>query len=388
MKPCADEFTSRNSAAQESQEMNRTLLQSTPYPVLVTELDSSVSYVNPAFEKLTGFTHEEILGHLSPYPWWPPEKVPEYEEANVEGRKKELNKLERYYQKKNGEIFWVAIHIAPVRINGGIRCFISNWVDVTEQKRAEEEADRLRQIMARVTRINTMGELATSLAHELNQPLTAILVNARTALRMLSDGKCSRDDLRVILEDIAADDQRAGEIIRRMREPLKRTALTLESLDVRDLIQEIYPLVQNEATAAGIKIELHLAAGLPRIRADRIQFQQVLLNLLVNALDAVKDQPVERRWIELSSTAEGKQSIRIEVNDAGHGISQNIKEHLFEPLYTTKPEGLGVGLSICKSLIEAHGGRIWHEERPEGGARFVFTLPVKKNARRTGISQQ
>jgi two-component system sensor kinase FixL len=493
----------RDTDLRTSYEFSRTLLQSGPYPVLVTGLDTSVQYVNPAFENLTGFTSAEVLGQKSPYPWWPPEKIPEYERANLEGRKIELNKLERYYQKKNGEVFWVAIHIAPVKYEEETRYFIANWVDfterkraeealqesearfrmlsenslagifivrhgrlsyvnpafavmlgrprnelvgcipsslvhpedwnrvneairmrlrgeqtntqynfrclrgdgkivwlealsagfedqrqpallgtvldITEQRQAEEEVDRLRQVMAHVSRVNTLGELAASLAHELNQPLTAIMANARTALRIINSGQIDIAEIKEILEDVTADDKRAGDIIRRMREPLKRGQLTLELLDVNNLIGEIYQLVRNDATIAGVTIDMKLAAGLPKIRGDRTQLQQVLLNLLVNALDAVKERLAGQRWIEVRSTAGHDRLIRVEVSDSGPGIPEINREHLFEPLRTTKTDGLGVGLSISKHLIEDHGGRIWQENRSEGGARFIFTLPVEQD---------
>jgi PAS domain S-box-containing protein len=493
--------TGRPEDFQGSYEFLRTVLDSAPYPILVTELDSSISYVNPSFEKLAGFTAAELAGQKCPYPWWPAEKISEYEAANDEGRKKDLNKLERLYVKKNGEYFWAVVYIAPVRSRGNIRSFIANWVDVTERKRteaalqesetrfrmlsenslsgififrhgcfsyvnpalaemlgrsreelttcdvemlvhpedreslnenlqkrlrgeqthlpytcrclqgdakviwlemlaarfedggqpsllgtvlditeqrqAEEEADRLRQIMTQVSRVNTLGELAASLAHELNQPLAAIMINAKTALRLMNDGRANPEELRGILKDIAHDDKRAGEIIRRMREPLKRGTLALELLEVRDLVEEIYPMVKADAALAGVTIELSLEPGLPRVKGDRTQIQQILLNLVVNALDSVKGLTAGHRWIEIRTGQENSRYIKVEVNDSGPGIPETHRKNLFIPLYTTKPDGLGIGLSICKNLVEAHGGRIWQENRTEGGARFTFTLPTE-----------
>jgi PAS domain S-box-containing protein len=360
----------------ESSEFGRTLLQSAPYPILVTDLDTSINYVNPAFERLTGYISEELLGQKSPYPWWPPEKQQEYGEANGPGRTKELNELERYYRKKNGELFWVTLHIAPVKFDGKTRCFIAIWIDFTEQRRAEQEADSLRQIMSHVSRVNTLGELATSLAHELNQPLTAIMNNSSTALRMIRNGKVDIREITGILEDITADDQRAADIIRRMREPLKRSELKQELLDVNCFINDIYPLVRNNAALAGATIEMKKAPVLPLIKGDRTQLQQVLLNLIVNAFESVKESNVRFRWIGVRSSTNDDRSIKVEVSDSGPGVPEKNRQHLFEPFYTTKPDSLGVGLSICKNIVEDHGGRIWYEDRPGGGATFIFTLPV------------
>jgi two-component system, LuxR family, sensor kinase FixL len=365
---------------QDSYEFNLTLLQSAPYPMVVTGRDTSIQYVNPAFESLTGFTRGELIGLKSPYPWWPPEKLKEYEKANAPGRRKELNKLERCYRKKNGDFFWVVLYIAPVKGRGDTQYYIGNYVDITERRRAEQEAERLRQIMTHISRVNDLGEIATSLAHELNQPLTAIMTNARAALRMMESGIINIGETKGILEDIYADGQRAGDIVRRMREPLKRGSSTLELLDVNSLIKEIYRLVRNDAALSGVTIDLKPAPGLPKVKGDRTQLRQVILNLVINALDSVKETVSGPKWIEICCSAPTDKLIRVEISDSGPGISEGSRQHLFEPFYTTKPDGLGVGLSISRNLVEAHGGRIWQENQVEGGSRFVFTLPVDQKS--------
>jgi two-component system, LuxR family, sensor kinase FixL len=369
-----------SSSMLDSYEFNLTLLQSAPYPMVVTGRDTSIQYVNPAFENLSGFTRDELIGQKSPYPWWPPEKLQEYTKANAPGRRKELNKLERCYQKKNGEVFWVVLYIAPVRGKGDTQYFIGNYVDITERRRAEQEAEHLRQIMTHISRVNDLGEIATSLAHELNQPLTAIMANARAALRMMESGIINIGETKGILEDIYADGQRAGDIVRRMREPLKRGSPALEVLDLNSLIKEIYRLVRNDAALSGVTIELKPAPGLPKVKGDRTQLRQVVLNLVINALDSVKETVSGRKWIEICCSAHTDKTIKVEISDSGPGISEGSRQHLFEPFYTTKPDGLGVGLSISRNLVEAHGGRIWQENQAEGGSRFVFTLPVDRKS--------
>jgi PAS domain S-box-containing protein len=369
-----------NRSLLESYEFNQTLLQGAPYALSVTGLDTSIQYVNPAFERLTGFAGDELIGRKCPYPWWPAEKIEEYSLANVPGRKKKLNRLERCYQKKNGEVFWVVINIAPVKGKRGDRYFIGNYVDITERRRAEQEAERLRQIMTHLSRANELGEVATSMAHELNQPLTAIMSNARAALHMLESGNVDIRETRVILEDIYSDGQRAGDIIRRIRDPLRRGTPTQESLDVNSLIREIYRLLQKKAALVGVTIDLKLDPGLSPVRGDRTQILQVILNLMVNAIDSLQGLRDRRLWIEMRSSIHNDKFIRVEINDSGPGIHEAVRKHLFEPFFSTKPDGLGLGLSICQNLIESHGGQIWQENRAEGGSRFIFTLPVNQKS--------
>ncbi|MBF0505457.1 MAG: response regulator [Nitrospirae bacterium] len=245
-----------------------------------------------------------------------------------------------------------------------------------ERKLAEQEAENMRQAIAHMSRVSTLSELATSLAHELNQPLTAIMTNSSAALRMLS-GKFDPEEIREILEDIIADDKRAAKMIRRIREPLKKDTLEPRSLAVNDLVRDIHRLVRNDALLARVSIELKLADALPAIRGDRIQLQQVLLNLVINALDAVKGSASDLRRIQINTTSGRDGSVAVEVSDSGPGIPETSLCRIFEPFYTTKTKGLGLGLSICKTIIETHRGSILAENRPEGGARFVIVLPAE-----------
>ncbi len=258
--------------------------------------------------------------------------------------------------------------------------FARSTASALEHKRVEQERQRLVNALAHASRVTALSELATSLAHELNQPLTAIMANASAALRMLGNRKPDMAELRDILTDIVAADERASAIIRRMHEPLKRRAPHLLPLTVNDLVREVELLVRNDARLAGADVALEVPDGLPPLRGDRVQLQQVILNLVMNALDAVRESAPDQRHIEVRAGCQGEQGLRLEVSDSGPGVPDAERERIFEAFCTTKPKGLGLGLSICRSLVEAHGGRIWAETRPKGGAKFVVVLPAEKQS--------
>jgi two-component system sensor kinase FixL len=230
-----------------------------------------------------------------------------------------------------------------------------------------------------------MGELAASLAHELNQPLTAILANAQAALRFMS-GKPERlEDVREILQDIVKDNSRAGEVIRRMRALVKKGELEFASLDFSQLIREVVLLVHSDAILLNINLVMSLSNDLPAVHGDKVQLQQVVLNLLLNAFDAMKDCPPAEREVQLRVKSDGVGFIEAAVRDCGTGLSSDTMDKIFQPFYSTKRDGLGMGLSICRSIIGAHGGRLWAENNSYHGATFHFTVPVEKCKEKTEL---
>jgi signal transduction histidine kinase len=245
-----------------------------------------------------------------------------------------------------------------------------------ERHRAEEDARRSRDELAHFLRVSTVGELTTSLAHELNQPLTAILANAQAARQLLGSGP-EHDELREILSDIVEEDKRAGEVIRRLRALLRKGAPEYAPLDLNTLVAEVVGLVANDATIRNVAIRLDLASEPARVRGDRIQIQQVLLNLLLNAMDAMADLPAGRRLaLVTTAIANEEGAVHLAVRDTGSGLSVADPDHAFEPFYTTKPAGMGMGLSIARSIVAAHGGRIWARDNAGAGATFTFSLPL------------
>jgi PAS domain S-box-containing protein len=249
--------------------------------------------------------------------------------------------------------------------------------DITERKQSEFEILNQRDQLAHVARVSTMGELATSLAHELSQPLGAILRNAEAAELILQASPPDLEEVRDILADICKDDQRAGAVIDRMRSLLKRREVEHSLLDLNQLAREVITLVGPEAGARKVRLALDPASSLALVRGNRVQLQQVLLNLLLNAMDAMNDPAADDRRVTVRIQAAGTQ-VAVVVRDTGQGIPADKLGHIFEPFFTTKPNGLGVGLPISRKIIEAHGGSIRAENAPDGGAAFCFTLPVAK----------
>jgi signal transduction histidine kinase len=249
------------------------------------------------------------------------------------------------------------------------------------RRRAELDARRRREELAHMTRVATMGELTASLAHEINQPLAAILSNAQAAQRLLATGDGQVEEIQDILADIAADDQRAGEVIRRMRTLLRKEDPNPTEVDVNELVDEVVGLVGGEMILQNVSLALDLSSRVGRVHGDRVQLQQVLLNLIVNALDAMKEVEGGGRRVLVRTVAAGPRSVEVSVQDTGAGIAADKLDQIFEPFVTTKPHGMGLGLSICRSIIQAHGGRIGSKTNADRGTTFWFTLPTLDEAK-------
>jgi two-component system sensor kinase FixL len=222
-----------------------------------------------------------------------------------------------------------------------------------------------------------MGELAASLAHEISQPLTAILSNAQAAQRFLNTDSPNIAEVRDILADIVDDNRRAGEVIRRLRGFLKRSAVELQPLNLNQVIREVVRLLSNEAMLRNVTIALTLDPILPPVRGDRIQLQQVVLNLMLNGFDSMAELMEGDRRLLVRTQRASATSIQTAVQDCGGGLEKDKLERIFDPFFTTKPDGMGMGLSICQSIIQTHGGHLWAMTNPDRGLTFCFTLPVK-----------
>jgi PAS domain S-box-containing protein len=261
----------------------------------------------------------------------------------------------------------------PLRMRGVSR-------DCTAQKQADQETLLLRQEIAHVGRVSMMGQLASALAHEINQPLGAILRNAEAAELFMENESPDLDEIRAILADIRKDDQRAGSVIAGMRALLKRHDLETRLLDVGELVGDVASLARADAAARQVKLDVDVAGGLPLVRGDRVHLQQVLLNLILNGMDALNGVSRQDRRVSVTARLDGAQTVEIAVSDTGHGIPADKLAHVFDPFFTTKPNGIGMGLPISRTIIEAHGGRLWAENNNGGGAAFRFTLPIAEEA--------
>jgi PAS domain S-box-containing protein len=276
----------------------------------------------------------------------------------------------------SGEVRWVAARGRVEFDRSGKPAFARSVShDITRQKQIEEETQNLRRDIAHAGRVSMMGQLASALAHEINQPLGAILRNAEAAELLMQDKSPDLDEIRAILADIRKDDQRAGNVIDRMRGLLKRRDLDKRVVDVDELLGGVATLVRSDAAARRIKLELAVASHLPPVFGDTVHLQQVLLNLVVNGMDALNGDRGDRR-VSVTAALDGPKTVEIGVSDSGRGIPADQLTHIFDPFFTTKPNGMGMGLPISRTIIEAHNGRLWAENRPGGGASFRFTLPI------------
>jgi C4-dicarboxylate-specific signal transduction histidine kinase len=259
---------------------------------------------------------------------------------------------------------------------------VGTQLDVTERKRAEEERERLRQLqadLAHINRVTTMGELTASLAHEVNQPIAAAVTDANTCLRWLTRDQPDVEEARQAASRIVKDATRAADIISRIRLLFKKGTPPRASVDVNEVIREMIALLRGEATRYSISVRTELAEHLPQVMGDRVQLQQVLMNLMINGIDAIKDVDGTRELIICSQQAEHGQ-ILVSVSDTGVGLPPQQADQIFSAFFTTKPQGTGMGLRISRSIVESHGGRLWATSNSGPGATFQFTLPSEVTA--------
>jgi PAS domain S-box-containing protein len=262
-------------------------------------------------------------------------------------------------------------------VTGAIGCL----TDITERKLVEAELQQQRQVLAHLTRVATLGELSGALAHELNQPLTSILANAQAAQRFLDGDSVDLAEVREILRDIVSEDRRAGEVIRRLRALLRKGETQPQPLDINHVLNEVLRLAHGELLAHGVTVTAALTPDLPAVRADRVGLQQVLLNLIMNACDAMRTNETAHRRLTVVTATESEVAVRVEITDRGAGIPCDGLDRVFEPFFTTKEQGLGLGLGICRSIIAAHGGRLWATNNTDRGATFCFVLPAHPDGR-------
>ena len=371
-----EDITERRRTEDRVRELSLAVQQS-PVSVVITDLEGRITYVNHKFSEVSGYSLAECLGQ-NPRILKSGESPPStYKDlwACITGG--DVWRGEFHNRKKNGDLYWEWVVISPLLdATHKITHFVGVKEDITERKHAEAELLRQRSELAHIGRIGLLGQLASALAHQLSQPLGAILRNAEAAEILLQESAPDCEELRIIVTEVLRDEQRAAHVIDRLRSLLKRRSLVTQPLEMPEVVDEVFSLVHADAVARQVKLTHVSAPKLPPIVGDRIHLQQVLLNLLVNAMDAVEACAPDRRAIQVTVRQTDATAIQVRVSDHGAGIPAESLGRLFEPFFTTKAKGMGMGLAISKTIIEAHKGKLWAENGPDGGACFCFTLPV------------
>ena len=339
----------------------------------IANTDGYFLRLNPAWERTLGYTSEELLAKRFLEFVHPDDMESTLKALSSLASRQKVFYFENRYRCKDGTYRWLQWSSSPA---GNL--IYSAARDVTENKRAEAEAFQARSQLFQLDRLSRMGELTASLAHELNQPLAAILSNAQAGLRFLQSGKIDLDELREILQDITQDDQRAGSVIRSLRSMVKREEVERKPVILNNVLNDVVQIFHTESVFRNVRVETELDGSLPPVLGDKVQLQQVVLNLILNAADAMSENPPEQRKIILCTRVKDDR-VRVTVRDFGAGVDQANLERIFEAFFTTKGAGLGMGLNICRAVVEAHGGRIRAENNPDRGATFVFELPAIRN---------
>ena len=346
--------------------------------VVIDEAGKIITF-NGAAERMFGYAAADVLGRNvsmlmdEPYRSQHNQYVAHYVEngdAHIIGKGREVEA-----RRANGEVFPVSLAVGEA-VDGDRRRFVGIVRDLSEQRAAEQSARALELKLAHVGRFNLMGEMAAGIAHEINQPLSAIATYAQAGKRVLQ-----RDNLDIaMLAEICSkiDDQarRAGQVIDNLRKFIRKQDVDTQSLDVNSVIDDVLNLVEVDTRSEGIPVHSRMSSGLPNVRADAVQLQQVLLNLTRNAVDAMRGGLGKERGILIATEPGATGGVRITVTDHGHGVSPQLGDNIFHPFVTTKRDGLGVGLAISKTIVQSYGGTLGYSENPAGGAVFTVELPA------------
>ena len=361
----------------ESEEQYRGLFENAIIGIYKTTPDGKIVAANPTLVKVLGYSSFEELAERN----LEKEKFTSYGRnlfKEMLERDGEIIGLESKWLRKDGSALHVVENTKAIRDkNGKIIYFEGTVEDITRQKKLEENIQELSEELVHVSRVTTMGELVASLAHEINQPLTAILSNVQVAQRFLDGNTPNLDELNEIMSDIVKDNKRAVEVITRLRALLKKDVTNFRPLDINDAIKEIISFVQSDMVRKNVAIVTELVADIPLIFGDRIQLQQVLLNLIMNGAEAMADTEPALRKLIIRTEKQDEQNVKVTVQDFGTGFSVDTIEHMFDPFHTTKPKGMGIGLWISRSIIEAHKGLLQAENNSDKGATFWFVIPVE-----------
>lgn len=374
----------RRVPAAEREALLQAVIETSPDALITIDEQCRIQIVNPAAERLFQYSAEEITGKnvsmLMPSP--DRERHDDYVARYLRTGEKRIIGIGRIVVglRKDGSRFPMELAVGEARI-GEHRLFTGFVRDLTERHEAERRLHELQSELLQVSRLSIMGEMASGLAHELNQPLTAIMNYVQACRRLLErDDGPSPERVRELMEKAVSQASRGGQIINRLRRFMAAGDTERAREDVNRVVEEASALAIVGARNKGIAVHAHLAPGLPEVLIDKVQIHQVIINLIRNAIDALAKSGGGQRIITLQTQRADPGEVEITVTDTGPGLADEVKSRLFQPFVTTKPDGMGIGLSICRTIVDGHGGRIWASDPPGGGTAFHFTLPVAEGS--------
>ena len=365
-----------------SEERWRSMFEASAVGIAVIDQQNHFAAANEAFQKMVGYTSEELqsLG--------PPDITHEEDRKatqemieDVQSGKRQDYHTEKRYCRKDGKVIWVRVSTArALDSSSALQSIPAIIEDITERKRAEVAWHDAREALSRATRLTVMGELSASIAHEINQPLAAIITNGHACERFLTFSPPDLDEVKDAVGEIVRDGRRASEVLKRIRAMSKNSAPERGQVDVNQAIAEVLALTRDELLRHRVSVQTDLHSNLPTIMADRVQLQQVVLNLVMNGIEAMRAVADRSRILTVRSLLSDRGNIAVNVADSGIGLDPANRERIFDTFFTTKPEGMGMGLAISNTIIEAHRGRLWAESGSPFGAVFAFTLPLVAGA--------
>ena len=368
-------------ARKQAEERFRLAVEAAPNAMVMVDREGHIILLNAQAEKVFGYAREELLGRSIEM------LIPEEFRSGHPGHRHDFYLApsarqmgagrDLHGRRKDGSEVPVEIGLNPIDTPEGM-AILASIIDITARRRIEAETAQQRSELTHLSRVAMLGELSGSLAHELNQPLTAILSNAQAAQRILGQGTGNLDEIREILKDIVEDDRRAGEVIKRLRTLFRKEEVRYRTLEVNDVVLDVLKLLRSDLLNRDVVVSTELAAGLPTVDGDPVQLQQVLLNLVMNGCDSMDGAPGDRR-MTLRTAAAAAGEVEVSVADRGRGIPPGDLERIFEPFVSTKAEGMGLGLAVCRTIVAAHRGRLWAANNADRGASFHFTLPAKRD---------
>src|SRR5262245_61092016 len=337
----------------------------------VADLGGRFISINPAWMTTLGWGEKDLIGQTSGWLLHPDDRERTRIETEQLAAGRPTQRFENRYRDREGAYHWLSWTAVPAdgRIYATAR-------DVTELKQAEQALRGMQRELARAAHLSTMGTMAASIAHEINQPLAAIVTNAQTGLRWLGNAQPDLEEIRAALKRIVDDGRRAAEVITGIRAMFGKESRAKSLINVNELIRGVLGLVQGELTAQKVALHLDLQDPLPAVAAERVQLQQVILNLVTNAIEAMADVTGRERMLAVRTQLDEPHGILVAIEDSGTGIEESNAERIFESFFTTKPSGMGMGLSICRSIVQAHGGRLWASARNPEGSIFHVRLPI------------